>query len=192
MFIMKSSIKWLVTGILMVAIPIIVEMKIEIITKTTMGVILGIIWLALSNMYRKAHTYYITNERVISEYKFLREKHREINYQYLSDIIVEKGIIGRILNIGTVIPVSTAGLGLGGEIAAISGKLDVKQATLGVIAGASINIPKGRSPNILFGVKNPMKIKEIISQEIAKHSESGLLTKISENLEKVLEKTKEN
>jgi uncharacterized protein with von Willebrand factor type A (vWA) domain len=34
-----------------------------------------------------------------------------------------------------------------------------------------------------------MKVKEIISKEMAKHSESGILTKISENLEKILEKT---
>lgn len=189
MFIAKSSMKWLLIGIFTIVIPIVIKFKFGI-EESTLTLIMGIIYFTMSNMYRNAHTYYITSERIISEYKFLREKSREINYQYITDVVVEKGIIGRIFNVGVIIPISTAGLGLGGEIAAISGKIDLKQASLGVVAGKSIVIPKGRSPNVLFGVKDPMKVKEIISKEISKHSESGLLSKISENLEKVLEKVK--
>ncbi|MEM3542411.1 MAG: PH domain-containing protein [Candidatus Methanomethylicia archaeon] len=189
MFITKSSIKWLLIGILTITLPVIVKLKFGI-EESTLTLIMGIIYLAISNAYRNAHTYYITSERIISEYKFIREKSREISYQYITDIVVEKGIIGRILNVGTIIPISTAGLGLGGDIAAISGRINLKQLSLGVIAGKSVNIPRGRSPNVLFGVKDPIKVKEMISKEISKHSESGLLSKISENLEKILEKVK--
>lgn len=188
MFIAKSSIKWLAAGLIMVIASIAIKFETGI-SESTSSLFMGIVWLALSNMYKNAHTYYITTDRIISEYKFIKEKTREISYQYITDLVVEKGVIGRILNVGTIIPVSTAGLGLGGEIAAISGKIDVKQTSLGVIAGTNIVMPKGRSPNVLFGVKDPMKVKEIISKEMAKHSESGILTKISENLEKILEKT---
>jgi len=187
MFIAKSSMKWLLIGILTIAIPIMVKVKIGI-EESTITLIIGIIYFALSNMYRNAHTYYITSERIVSEYKFVREKSREISYQYVTDIVVEKGIIGRIFNVGTIIPISTAGLGLGGEIAAITGKINLEKTSLGVIAGKSVNIPRGRSPNVLFGVKDPMKVKEVISKEVSKHGESGLLSKISENLEKVLKK----
>ena len=188
MFIAKSSIKWLVAGLTIVIASITIRFGTGI-NESTSSLFMGVIWFALSNMYKNAHTYYITTDRIISEYKFIREKIREISYQYITDLVVEKGVIGRILNVGTIIPISTAGLGLGGEIAAISGKMDAKQLSLGVIAGTNIVIPRGRSPNVLFGVKDPMKIKEIISREMAKHSESGILTKISENLEKILEKT---
>ncbi|MCR6668877.1 MAG: PH domain-containing protein [archaeon YNP-WB-040] len=188
MFIAKSSIKWLAAGLVIVIASIAIKFETGI-SESTSSLFMGVIWLALSNMYKNAHTYYITTDRIISEYKFIREKTREISYQYITDLVVEKGVIGRILNVGTIIPVSTAGLGLGGEIAAISGKIDVKQTGLGVIAGTNVVMPKGRSPNVLFGVKDPMKVKEIISKEMAKHSESGILTKISENLEKILEKT---
>ncbi|MCS7366987.1 MAG: PH domain-containing protein [archaeon YNP-WB-062] len=191
MFIAKSSIKWLAAGLIMVIASVAIKFETGI-TESTSSLFMGVIWLALSNMYKNAHTYYITTDRIIAEYKFIREKTREISYQYITDLVVEKGVIGRILNVGTIIPVSTAGLGLGGEIAAISGKIDVKQTGLGVIAGTNVVMPKGRSPNVLFGVKDPMKIKEIISNEMAKHSESGILTKISENLEKILEKTEKN
>lgn len=189
MFIAKSSIKWLVSGIMIVGVSIAIRIKFGI-YETTLNLIFGIIFLALINAYRKAHTYYITSERIVSKYRFIREKYREINYHCIADIIVEKSILGRILNVGTIVPVSKSGLGLGGDIAATSGRIDFVKSSLGIIAGTTINVPKGRSPNVLFGVKDPIKVKDLISKELSKHSENKILKEVSEELEKILEKVR--
>ena len=42
------------------------------------------------------YKFYLTNHRIISDYKFVRELHREISYDEIIDIVLEKGVFGKM------------------------------------------------------------------------------------------------
>ena len=185
MFLVKSAVKWLLIGSLMTIVAIIIKIQYGV-SCEILGIIFGIIGLGLTNIYRKAHKYYITNERIVMEFKFIRHKHREIELRDIRELIVEKGIIGRILDVGTILPITSSGLGIGEDISMIGGAGKIKNINIGIGAGRTIKVPRGRSPYTLFGVKKPLKIKELISKEKSKHEEDHILTEISNKLERII------
>ncbi|RLE56423.1 MAG: hypothetical protein DRJ30_02105 [Candidatus Methanomethylicota archaeon] len=185
MFLVKSAVKWLLIGSLMIIVAIIIKIQYGV-SCEILGIIFGIIGLGLTNIYRKAHKYYITNERIVMEFKFIRHKHREIELRDIRELIVEKGIIGRILDVGTILPITSSGLGIGEDISMIGGAGKIKNINIGIGAGRTIKVPRGRSPYTLFGVKKPLKIKELISKEKSKHEEDHILTEISNKLERII------
>ena len=185
MFLVKSAVKWLLIGSLMTIVAIIIKIQYGV-SCEILGIIFGIAGLGLTNTYRKAHKYYITNERIVMEFKFIRHKHREIELRDIRELIVEKGIIGRILDVGTILPITSSGLGIGEDISMIGGAGKIKNINIGIGAGRTIKVPRGRSPYTLFGVKKPLKIKELISKEKSKHEEDHILTEISNKLERII------
>lgn len=42
------------------------------------------------------YNFYLTNRRIISDYKFVRKLHREIAYDEIIDIVLEKGVFGKM------------------------------------------------------------------------------------------------
>ena len=42
------------------------------------------------------YKFYLTNRRIISDYKFVRKLHREISYDEIIDIVLEKGVFGKM------------------------------------------------------------------------------------------------
>jgi hypothetical protein len=59
--------------------------------------IVGFVLIALGDLRRVwAHTYYITNKRIVSHYAFIRKLHREIYLENIVDVKVEQGIFGKI------------------------------------------------------------------------------------------------
>src|SRR5712692_3114225 len=77
--------------------------------------VLGIV---LVEFYRRGHRYFVTNHRLIlSKRAFASSTIRETYYDRISDLVISQGILGRIFDFGTIIPVSQAGLGTGQDIA---------------------------------------------------------------------------
>src|SRR3989454_4815959 len=70
--------------------------------------------IVLVEFYRRGHRYFITNHRLIlSKRAFASSTIRETYYDRISDLVMSQGILGRIFDFGTIIPVSQAGLGTG-------------------------------------------------------------------------------
>jgi len=62
--------------------------------------------------YVRGHLYILTDRRIILSTKFITVSVRDVAYSEVTDIIVNQGPIGRILNYGSVIPLSSGVRGL--------------------------------------------------------------------------------
>ena len=69
---------------------------------------IGILIIILTELLRRANTYYITNKRVIHEFTFLSRKISSTSYDKIQDLHMSQNIIERIFGIGTI-HINTAG-----------------------------------------------------------------------------------
>lgn len=157
------------------------------------SIIASIIGLILTEFYRRGHFFYITDQRIISELRFLSYKRRELTYGKINDLALTKGILGRIFNYGTIFPITASGFGLGEDLAALTAGVGAasKKGIGGGIAvsgGRTVSVPRGRSSYVLFGVRNPNEVYEIISKHVHGYEEAPYLKKILEELRSQKEK----
>ena len=100
-------------------------------TTTTMLVILAA-WsvpaLLAAEAQRRSHDYHITNLRILFRGGTFVTKERQLKFEAITDLDGSQGPLGRILDYGTLIPVTQSGFGLGS---------DTSQAQVLVGAGAS-------------------------------------------------------
>ncbi len=158
------------------------------------SIIASIIGLILTEFYRRGHFFHITNQRIISELRFLSYKRRELTYGKINDLALTKGILGRIFNYGTIFPITASGFGLGQDLAAVTAGMGVasKKGVGGGVAvsgGRTVSIPRGRSSYVLFGVRRPDEVYEIISKYIHGYEEAPYLKKILDELKSQKEKS---
>jgi hypothetical protein len=158
------------------------------------SIIASIIGLILTEFYRRGHYFYITNQRIISELRFLSYKRRELTYGKINDLALTKGILGRIFNYGTIFPITASGFGLGQDLAAVTAGMGVasKKGVGGGVAvsgGRTVSIPRGRSSYVLFGVRKPDEVYGIISKHIHGYEEAPYLKKILDELKSQKEKS---
>ncbi len=155
----------------------------------TIPVIIGVSILALIaiQLHRRAHKYIITDRRIIFEYNGLFKKiRRDIVYSRVSDIVLEKGILGKIFNYGSIIPISKSSMGMGADLAAVTGgAAGGKGLAVGVAVtgGRTVYVPRSRSQYVLYAVPNPEKIYDIISNALKMSEEAPYLKKIIEKLD---------
>jgi hypothetical protein len=158
------------------------------------SIIASIIGLILTEFYRRGHYFYITNQRIISELRFLSYKRRELTYGKINDLALTKGILGRIFNYGTIFPITASGFGLGQDLAVVTAGMGVtsKKGVGGGVAvsgGRTVSIPRGRSSYVLFGVRKPDEVYGIISKHIHGYEEAPYLKKILDELKSQKEKS---
>ena len=108
-------------------------------------VLLGLGLILLTELYRKGHRYYITNQRLISEITFLGRQVREMTYDLVTNVTFQQTLAARILGIGTV-TVQTAS----GEIFSFSGVSEPDRIKAGIMRQkqAFIEAPK---PVVIVG-----------------------------------------
>ncbi|MEM3584596.1 MAG: PH domain-containing protein, partial [Nitrososphaerales archaeon] len=157
------------------------------------SIIASILGSILTEFYRRGHAFYVTDQRIISELRFLSYKRRELTYDKINDLALTKGILGRIFNYGTIFPITASGFGLGEDLAVATAGMGAtsKKGFSGGIAvsgGRTISVPRGRSSYVLFGVRNPNGVYEIISKNIHGYEEAPYLKKILEELKSQKEK----
>ena len=161
------------------------------------SILIGIIGFALTDVYRRKFDFYITDHRIIIELNFISQKRREILYSKISDLVVERGGLGRAFNYGSVIPITESGFGLGEDMSAVTvagtGAPLPKgpKITTAVSGGRTISVPRGRSFYVLFGVRRPKAVAEMISQRIHEYQESPYLKKIAAGIESLVKKEEE-
>ena len=137
---------------------------------------LGLIWFADQNLilmafgiigifgtegHRRSHRYYITNWRLIMESGHLGVHRRTLLYKNINDLVVEQTMAGKILNFGTIIPITASGLGLGDDFSLAGGAVGTK-VMVGAGGGKTVSTPRGRSHHLLEGVGRPEEVHDLI------------------------------
>ncbi|MCP8307895.1 MAG: PH domain-containing protein [archaeon] len=158
------------------------------------SIIASIVGLILTGFYRRGHAFHITNQRIISELRFLSYKRRELTYGKINDLALTKGILGRLFNYGTIFPITASGFGLGEDLAVATAGMGVASkkgvgAGIAVSGGRTVSVPRGRSSYVLFGVRNPDEVYKTISKHIHEYEEAPYLKKILEELKSKKEKS---
>lgn len=156
----------------------------------------AIIGFFLIEIYRRGHKYFITNYRIVTIKKFIRKEMREIMYDKITDVYLDQGILGRIFNFGTIIPISASSFGLGEDaaLAAVSaGAVSSKKGFLGISFGGkrSVNRPRAATYFSLYGVSKPKKIHSIITNKMLEMKEAPILKRIERLLKEKREEEKE-
>ena len=135
-------------------------------------VAVGVIGLVSVDFYRRSFTYYLTDNRIVLQSSFLMNKEeRQVRYNHIEDIKMEQGIVGTILGYGTVLPLTGSGLGTGSDesmVIAGSGAEVKGLGSIGLAGGARASSRRTRhNPNdCLYGVPNPSKVRDLITENI--------------------------
>lgn len=130
----------------------------------------GLFGMAAVEVFRRGHRYYLTSKRIVARFGILKVTERSILYSKIDDLILQKGLLGGMLNFGTVIPVTSSGLGMGQDLAmggaALGGGKGGIGAGLFAAGGKAENVPRDLSIYVLFKVKNPEEARNLILQEM--------------------------
>lgn len=161
-----------------------------------MLMLVGIIGMCMSNSYRKSHKYYLTNRRILAHFGFIGVKERDTMYSKVDDMIIQQGVLGRIFNFGTIIPISASGMGTGSDHAfaamGIEGKLPMGPTmTVSVGGGRSVTIPRAPSFYSLYGVAEPEEVKGIMLKEMEQREYGHTRRRKIAEMEKQLESMKQ-
>lgn len=136
----------------------------------------------LIEAYRKGHRYFVTNYRIVTIKKFIRKEMREIMHDKITDVYINQGILGRIFNYGTLIPISASSFGLGEDaaLASVSAAAPVRKSFLGISFGGKkgVNRPRAATYFSLYGVPKPREIHAIIANRQLETKEAPILKRI--------------
>jgi len=146
-----------------------------------------IVGFLLVEAYRRGHRYFLTNYRIVTVKRFITREVREIMYDKIADIYIDQGLLGRIFNYGTIIPVSESGFGLGEDaaLASLSAAAPIgKKGVMGVSVGGKRGVSRPRAATYfsLYGVPNPRRIRGIIGERQLEFKEAPILRRIEDLL----------
>ncbi len=152
-----------------------------------LGLITAILGTVFTELHRRAHVYYITDRGIVMEYKGLTKTvRREVLYSQITDIVMEKGLLGKIFGFGNVIPITGSGLGLGADTAnvgvGVGGGKGVKGGVI-VMGGRGVNVPRSRTFLMLYAVPKPEEAYNAIIEAMRESEEAPYLKKILKAVE---------
>ncbi len=186
--VLKIAWKYFILGILLgVILPIILWYFKQPLYPTLyyVGICIGVLGIITVELHRRAHRYIITDRGLIMEYRGLKTTRREILYSNITDIVMEKGILGRIFNFGNLIPITASGLGLGEDSSHVAvGAATGKGVMVGgaVVGGRGVKVPRTRSFYMLYAVPKPEEVYNIIVEAMRATEEAPYLRKILDTL----------
>ena len=151
-------------------------------TKLWLMALAAVIGLILTEIYRRGHRYYITNYRIIMRKGFIGKEERELMYDKITDIYIQQGLLGRIFNYGTIIPISASGFGMGQDSATAStfAAASVKKNILGISFGGGRGVQRPRTATYfaLYGVPDPRRLRVVIVNRQLEAQEAPILRRI--------------
>lgn len=152
-----------------------------------LGIVTAVLGAVFTELHRRAHIYYITDRGIVMEYRGLTKTvRREVLYSQITDIVLEKGLLGKIFGFGNVIPITGSGLGLGADTAnvgvAVGGGKGVKGGVI-VMGGKGVNVPRSRTFLMLYAVPDPEKAYDVIVEAMRESEEAPYLKKILKAIE---------
>ena len=147
-------------------------------------IIIGAVAFIAVIFYSQAFTYILTNKRIIVYKRFITISSRQIQYDDISDVIVDQGIIGRIFGFGNVIPITKSGLGLG----MVGYQTGAGWSTGGgpVVVGGPVRgtvTPVASPSTCIYGVKDPFAVKDLIFRHQEEYAEAPYLKRIAKSVE---------
>jgi hypothetical protein len=141
--------------------------------------------------YRRGFRYTLTNLRIVIAKKFITLDERIVRYNHVEDVKVNQTLFGRMFGYGHVIPLTGSGIATGTEESIAVGSVgkEVEGVNLGLTGGSKVGVRKAKpSPgDCLFGVKSPIKIREIISRFIQENTGVSVAKRQEDTLERIEE-----
>jgi len=135
-----------------------------------MLIAVGLCGVAAVEIFRRGHRYYLTSQRIVARFGTLKVLERSVLYSKIDDLVLQKSFLGGILNFGTVIPITSSGLGMGQDLAmggaAVGGGKGGIGAGLFAAGGKAKNVPRALSIYVLFKIKKPEEARNLILQEM--------------------------
>lgn len=129
----------------------------------------GIVGLLAVELYRRSHRYVVTDGRVFTRAGILSPDERTLPISKINDISLDRDFVGAIVNYGTLIPLTASGIGMGSNFAIFSATAEKQWKIFGrpaigitIAGGHSIQVPKSRTHEVLFGVRQPAVVREKI------------------------------
>lgn len=120
-------------------------------------------WVLAVDLRRRTYRYFVGYRKVGITGGLLRRVERYISGDMVSDVIVVKPLLGRLLGFGHVVPVTPSGLGLGETFSVgAAGASAFKGLAVGVGGGRIVRDIAPREWNCLYGVKNPDRVRDLI------------------------------
>jgi hypothetical protein len=152
------------------------------------GVLFSVLGAASVEVYRRAHTFYITNMRIVTEVDFTSRKRNELTYDKVNNVVLEQDLLGSLFGFGTIIPVTASGLGMGSDFSAVSVDASGRASqgptvSVGVLGGRSVQTPRVRSMYGIFGVEDPDAVHQLISENVRAYVQAPYLRKMTEQLD---------
>ncbi len=140
------------------------------------SVVMALVGMAIVDLYRRTHTYVVTDLRLILRAGILTKSERSILFENVTDLETKQGILGRIFRYGHVIPVTASGLGTGAEEAFAGGGAGAKNAQ-GNMGGAlfaggtrGVRVARATSYAKLHGVTPFRQVKMLLHHLLQEHS----------------------
>jgi len=135
--------------------------------------------------FRSSHKYVLTNFRIILRGGIVRSHERTIRYSSISDLEYSQGILGRLFNFGSIIPITPSGMGTGSDqtfaAAGASAKVTKKTSVGGLVGGEKgVKVARTRSYWELFGIYPFSEIKLVMENLIQADTS---ITPVKEQLE---------
>ena len=132
----------------------------------------GLLSLLLNDIFRRSHHYLVTSARIRTSAGIFTRRTRTMPLSKINDLSIDQRFLGKLFRYGTVVPLTASGIGMGSDFAAVSGGGAMKlmgSPTLGLslTGGHSIQIPKSRTHEALFGIHRPYALNEEIMNILA-------------------------
>jgi len=138
--------------------------------------IISLLGLALVEIYRRSHRYFITNMRLVLRGGILLKRERTLRYDRIADVDYSQGILGRLFNYGNIVPITQSGFGLGNDTAFAAGGVaaGAKKKRFGLFGfaggGKEVKTPRARSYYELHGVYPFPEVKMLVEEKVQEGS----------------------
>jgi len=125
-----------------------------------------------TELYRKSHRYLISNTKIHTYAGILSKNERVLPINKINDFSLSTGLIGKVFNYSTVVPVTASGMGMGFNFAALSGSsekrwLGAPSVGISLSGGHAIQVPKSRTFEALYGVPDGSKIVNLVMDDLS-------------------------
>jgi len=134
--------------------------------------LLGLFSVLSNELYRQSHRYLITTARIETSAGIFSRKQRVLPMSKINDLSEDQNWLGKIFGYGTLVPLTASGLGMGSDFAALAGSTSTKWFGLPTISlhlagGHSIQVPKSRTHEALFGIHRSNKVLNEVMKILA-------------------------
>jgi len=178
MAVFRINFRYVLALILLIAGSVLLQWKVEPMLdvkghahlENIMLIGVGMLGVLGVEIFRRGHRYYVTNFRIVARFGTLTVSERSTLYSKIDDLILQQGVLGRLFNFGTVIPITSTGLGMGHDFAiagagAGGGKAGVA-AGLFAAGGKAQNVPRELSIYVLYKIKDPEWARDVVLEQM--------------------------